>query len=159
MNPFEVFNIELQLNPDLKDLRKKYILLQQNSHIDHGGDEQDSEEINQAYEILKDREKRVSFIINNILQVNLKEHPLSPEFLMDMMEINDLISDSNTKQQAVEILSGLDSNLNLEFQAIDKELKVKGFEGGEYIMKIADWFQRYKYFIRLRKNLQGIEEL
>lgn len=159
MNPFEVFNIELQLNPDLKDLRKKYILLQQNSHIDRGGNEQDSEVINRAYEILKDQEKRVSFIIDNILNINLKEHPLSPEFLMEMMEINDLITDSNTKKQAEEVLLEIDSNLNLEFNTIDKELKVKGFKDLNTVSRIVDWFQRYKYFIRLRKNLQGIEEL
>lgn len=159
MNPFEVFNIEIQLNPDLKELRKKYILLQQNSHIDLGGNEQDSEEINRAYEILKDKENRVTFIINNVLNINLKDHPLSPEFLMDMMEINDLISDSTTRNQAEDVLSEIDSDLNLEFQNIDNELKVKGFEDNGIQLKIVDWFQRFKYFVRLRKNLQGIEEL
>ena len=38
MNPFDLFDIGIELNPDLKDLRKKYIQLQQSSHVDHGGD-------------------------------------------------------------------------------------------------------------------------
>jgi len=159
MNPFDLFNIDIQLNPDLKELRKQYILLQQNSHVDHGGVEQDSEDINTAYEILRDREKRISFILKNILSVNLKDYPLSAEFLMEMMEINDLISDSNTKTEAEKVLLGIESNLDLEFHTIDKELTINGIGDDKSILKIVNWFQQYKYFIRLRKNLRGIEEL
>lgn len=159
MNPFDIFDIGIELNPDLKDLRKKYIELQQSSHVDHGGDEQDSEEINTAYEILKNRDKRISYVINNLLKINLKDFPLSPNFLMEMMELNDLISDTGSKEEAKKSLSELGTNLNLEFIEIDKSVKRSGIELNENRLAIIDWYQRFKYFDRLRKNFEGIEEL
>jgi DnaJ-class molecular chaperone len=159
MNPFDIFDIGIKLNPDLKDLRKKYIELQQSSHVDHGGDEQDSEEINTAYEILKNRDKRISYVINNLLKINLKDFPLSPNFLMEMMELNDLISDTGSKEEAKKSLSELGTNLNLEFIEIDKSVKRSGIELNENRLAIIDWYQRFKYFDRLRKNFEGIEEL
>jgi DnaJ-class molecular chaperone len=159
MNPFDIFDIGIKLNPDLKDLRKKYIELQQSSHVDHGGDEQDSEEINTAYEILKNRDKRISYVINNLLKINLKDFPLSPNFLMEMMELNDLISDTGSKEEAKKSLSELGTNLNLEFIEIDKSVKRSGIELNENRLAIIDWYQRFKYFDRLRKNFEEIEEL
>ncbi len=159
MNPFELFDTTIELNPDLKDLRKKYIKLQQGSHIDNGGVEQDSEVINSAYEILKSREKRISYIINNIFKINLKDYPLPSDFLIDMMELNDLISDTNSKDEAKNRLTEFEINLNLEFQEIEQSVKQIGLEKENNKLFIIDWFQRYKYFDRLRKNFQGIEEL
>jgi len=159
MNPFELFDTTIELNPDLKDLRKKYIKLQQGSHIDNGGVEQDSEVINRAYEILKIREKRIFYIIDNIFKINLRDYPLPSDFLMDMMELNDLISDTNSKDEAKKRLTEFEINLNLEFQEIDQSVKQIGIEKENNKLFIIDWFQRYKYFDRLRKNFQGIEEL
>ncbi len=159
MNPFELFDTKIELNPDLKDLRKKYIKLQQGSHIDNGGVEQDSEVINRAYEILKIREKRIFYIIDNIFKINLRDYPLPSDFLMDMMELNDLISDTNSKDEAKKRLTEFEINLNLEFQEIDQSVKQIGIEKENNKLFIIDWFQRYKYFDRLRKNFQGIEEL
>ena len=159
MNPFELFDIGIELNPDLKDLRKRYIQLQQNSHVDSGGVEQESEEINRAYEILKNRDKRISFVINNLLNVNLKDFPLSPNFLMDMMELNDVISDPASKSEAEKSLTELEANLNYEFLEIDKSVNQGGIKIEENRLAIIDWYQRFKYFDRLRKNFEGIEEL
>jgi len=78
---------------------------------------------------------------------------------MEMMEINDLISDSNTKTEAEKVLLEIESDLDLEFHTIDKELTINGIGDDKSILKIVNWFQQYKYFIRLRKNLGGIEEL
>jgi hypothetical protein len=85
---------------------------------------------------------------------------------MEMMELNDVIDESksgdeNATEQA-------NSGLNAIKSELDNQLSmyIKQWESGELsVSTIGDWselivwYQKMKYWSRLRKNLDGINEI
>ena len=99
---------------------------------------------------------------NNSLNNNL----LPPDFLMDMMELNDVIDESKSgeetaKQQAENQLNGIKSELDnqmSEFIHLWENQKVTVQTMSDWTV-LTVWYQKMKYWSRLRKNLDGINEI
>jgi len=91
---------------------------------------------------------------------------LPADFLMEMMELNDVIDDSKSgdeqaKHQANSELDHIKSELDNQMSEFMKQ-----WDSGETtISSITDWseftiwYQKMKYWSRLRKNLDGINEI
>ncbi len=153
MNAFEVFNLPISVEIDLVNLRKAYIQEQQNAHPDHGGNILDSEQINKAYTILKDRESRIKLILElNQIETN-DATTLPPGFLFEMMEISEMMEDEN-KESFKSKIDELIQTSDAEFLEI-----ARSFDNSEEsIVKLAVWYQKNKYYNRLEKNSKGIQE-
>lgn len=154
MNAFEIFGLPISVDIDLGNLRKLYIQKQQNAHPDQGGDTIESEQINKAYTILKNRESRVKLILE-LNQVDINDSSTLPSgFLFEMMEISEMMeldSPDSIKLKIEELLN----ISSAEFQEISAS-----FENSQVnIMKLAVWYQKNKYYTRLDKNSQGIQEI
>jgi len=166
-NPFEFFDLVPSLSIDAKLLRAKFLEIQRNSHPDFGSDANtDSELANVHFEVLKSPEKRVQVLLelyaNNAINNNL----LPADFLMEMMELNDVIDDS--KSGDVQATQQANSKLNLIESELDNQMNtfIKKWDTGEItVSSISDWseliiwYQKMKYWSRLRKNLDGINEI
>ena len=166
-NPFEFFDLAPSLAIDAKLLRSKFLEIQRNSHPDFGDENNnDSELANTFFEVLKSPEKRIQVLLELYANNSLNNNLLPPDFLMDMMELNDVIDESKSgeetaKQQAENQLNGIKSELDnqmSEFIHLWENQKVT-------IQTITDWteftvwYQKMKYWSRLRKNLDGINEI
>lgn len=154
MNAFEVFNISVSLDIDLTDLRKQYLQKQQNAHPDHGGEIYDSEIINKAYTILKNKESRVQLILElNKIDTN-DSSTLPSGFLFEMMEMSESMEFEEIETTKGKI-DGLLQASNDEFLSLAQTFQ----NTPESIKQLATWYQKNKYYHRLAKNFNGIHEI
>ena len=167
--PFAFFDIEPSLAIDSKQLRMKFLEIQRNSHPDFGGENStDSELANQYYEKLKDPISRIRILFETFDQKSLNDNVLPSDFLMEMMELNDLIDESkfgdeNATKEANAMLDELKQALDQNFDELSKlwetaqmddSVKNEGFWNQHIVL-----YQKYKYWSRLRKNFDGVEEM
>lgn len=105
MNYFELFDIPVTLNIDNSQLSKKYVLLQKKYHPDFytqsDATEQEavlekSSDINKALKIFKNKEQTIKYVLElkGLLQEEEK-FQLPPDFLMEVMELNENLSDDS----------------------------------------------------------------
>ncbi len=166
-NAFEFFDLAPTLAIDAKLLRAKFLKIQRNSHPDFGGDvNTDSELANTYFEVLKSPEKRIQVLLELYANNSLNNNLLPADFLMDMMELNDVIDDSKSgDEQATQLANtGLDQIKS----ALDNQMSefMKQWDLGETTVssmtdwtELTIWYQKMKYWSRLRKNLDGINEI
>ena len=166
-NPFEFFDLAPSLAIDVKLLRSKFLEIQRNSHPDFGDENNnDSELANTFFEVLKSPEKRIQVLLELYANNSLNNNLLPPDFLMDMMELNDVIDESKSgeetaKQQAENQLNGIKSDLDnqmSEFIHLWENQKVTVQTISDWT-ELTVWYQKMKYWSRLRKNLDGINEI
>jgi len=175
MNPFAFFEITPAFQIDIQALRKAFLANQRKWHPDfHAGHPEmyglameKTAANNEAYAILADTYSRLKCLLA-INQIDVdKIQVLPPEFLMEMMDVSDLIEDSQagnqqSKQQAEEMLERYFRENELSLTALsveaDNEAVVHGFDR-ETLLKAAALYQQHRYLCRLRKNLSGIKEL
>ncbi len=168
-NSFEFFDLIPSLFIDDKQLRMKYLEIQRNAHPDlSSNDANDSELANIHYEILKDDIRRFKCLLELHADNKINQNLLEPAFLMDMMELNDEIEmaiagNDNARESANNQLTHIHNALNATLNQLKEQWK-----SGEYLLvKMTEnhwklhvlWYQKYKYWLRLRKNLDGIEEM
>jgi molecular chaperone HscB len=97
---FELFGLEEKINLDSKDLQKRFYALSRELHPDfhHGSTKAEQAQsldasgfLNQAFSTLKDREKRILYLLSrrlgDITDAQKKQTP--PELLMELMEIRE----------------------------------------------------------------------
>jgi len=166
-NPFEFFDLAPSLALDAKILRTKFLEIQRNSHPDFGGESNtDSELANTYFEVLKSPEKRIQVLLELYANNSLNNNLLPADFLMEMMELNDVIDDSKSgDEQATQqansqldyIKSELDNQMS-EYIHLWENQKVTVQTMSDW-SELTIWYQKMKYWSRLRKNLDGINEI
>lgn len=124
-NHFEIFNINPSLDLNMDFIEEKYLELQLKSHpdlmINKSPEAQqkaanDSSNINNAYEILKDPLKRAIYFleINNIFIDSIKPDNM---LLMEIMEIKEEFEMADKKKREV-IKKDLKNKIDLLYQEI-----------------------------------------
>ncbi|MCS7012422.1 MAG: Fe-S protein assembly co-chaperone HscB [Chloroherpetonaceae bacterium] len=126
-NYFELFGLPETLNLDVKELQKRFYALSRAVHPDFHQTATEaqktlsldaSSELNQAFLTLKDREKRLHYVINTYLgELSDAEKKQTPsELLMQLMEIREKLEDfKHRKDDATRI------DLQREVQALRNE--------------------------------------
>lgn len=166
-NAFEFFDLIPSLAIDVKILRSKFLEIQRNSHPDFGVESNtDSELANTYFEVLKSPEKRIQVLLELYANNSINNNLLPANFLMNMMELNDDIDDSKggdekAKLQAENQLNSIKSELDnqmSEFIHLWENQKVSIQTISDWT-ELTTWYQKMKYWSRLRKNLDGINEI
>ena len=157
MNYFELFDIPVTLTVDNSKLAKKYFELQKKYHPDFytqaNVEEQEdvlqkSSEINKALKILKSKEQTIKYVLGlkGLLQEEEK-YQLPPDFLMDVMDLNENLSDDS----AVAI-HALEKEIYASVETI-----IKNYDDAtistEDLLKIKEYYFKKKYLQRILDRL------
>lgn len=173
-NHFEFYNIEERFFIDETKLKQLYLKLSRENHPDFFvGDEEKYDSAleftsknNTAYKALKSFENRLTYILKRNGMLEDKGNKLPPDFLMEMMEINEDIMelkmdfDAN-KYEVVDKKVGDMANLwkgkitELAHLA-DSEEKNKRVE---VLKKIKEFYLKQKYVLRLKESLNTFAQL
>ncbi len=168
MNPFEILGIPESILVDQKMVRQKFLAIQMGEHPDFGSDGELSEKANQAYSVLKNDVERVKTILLLSGSVNLNENGLSPDFLMEMMDLSDEIEDGiagNTEllESVKQKIQNHITELMLELGVFQEMAHSNHWQILDYSPKLLSdlsiWYQKVKYLSRLEKNALGVHEL
>ena len=157
MNYFELFDIPITLNIDNSQLSKKYVELQKKYHPDFytqsDVEEQESvlqksSDINKALKIFRNKEQTIKYVLGlkGLLQEEEK-FQLPPDFLMDVMDLNENLSDGSTiaiNAFEKDIYSGVEKIIeNYDDATISTE----------NLLKIKEYYFKKKYLQRILDRL------
>jgi molecular chaperone HscB len=168
VNYYELFKIPISFEVDQKLLTQRYYALSRENHPDKytlkSTEEQLqalqlSTEINNGFKILRDRQKRIKYLLE-FLGVKFIEgaDKVSQDFLMEIMDINEELMeyqfdpDPNKKAAVLKSIEAMETSLSDRITPI-----MAGIEFQNPDMKaladIKDYYLKSQYLGRLRVNL------
>jgi molecular chaperone HscB len=157
MNHFELFNLPVSLQPDTSQLSKQYFELQRKFHPDRfvQASEEEQEEalqksaqINKAFKTLKDRDETIKYVLQlkGLLEEEEK-YQLSPDFLMEVMELNELREEGDTENIAATI-DQLQQQIYGPVEAIITNYQ-EGITTQEELLQVKEYYFKKKYLDKI----------
>jgi molecular chaperone HscB len=161
---FDLLNIEPSFELDKKALKKTFFKQSKNVHPDHhDGGEDASAGLNDAYETLKDPVKRIRYILVTYLGDNLEKAQLPPEFLMEMMEVNEQVEgmDPNNAEEIERVQSDVQEQIDNQIAAaLEKGASWSPGAADEknILEAVKQDYYKIKYLLRLRETVGNIAD-
>ncbi|MEY4585644.1 MAG: hypothetical protein RIT05_62 [Bacteroidota bacterium] len=164
MNYFELFELPLQFEVDAKKIRPKFLELSRRFHPDFHSQENEVNQqkvmeqsalINKGWQIFQEPLATLHYVLQLLGKIKEQENPvLSADFLMEMMELNERLTEGDQDQQL---------QLKEEINRYKKEL----YEGIKSILKspptvvtdtdlekIKEYYYQQKYLNRIQERIQ-----
>ena len=160
MNYYELFDLPVSPSVDQKLVAKKYIELQRKSHPDFYQNALENEkeevmlhsaEINKGYKILKDPQLTIEYflITKGAIQTDEK-YSLPPDFLMEMMDLNELMLEKGGSDVTEKVKTFEDSI----FGSVRHLLQSTTVEWSEEdLQKLKEYYYKKKYLERILDRL------
>lgn len=167
MNYFEFYNIKPSFYIDEEYLKKMFYQYSKDFHPDFHALKSEEEQQkmldlstlnNKSFYVLKSFNTRLEYLlkIKGVL-VEEEKYALAPDFLMEMMEMNEEIMDlsfdpdeaktEQLKQKAKSIEEGIEEEIRQKAKSYDES------EEEPILMEIKDLWYRKKYLLRIRDSL------
>ncbi|MEI8054149.1 MAG: Fe-S protein assembly co-chaperone HscB [Bacteroidota bacterium] len=159
MNYFELFEFSEAPLVNKSDLSRRYFELQKKFHPDYFTDATEAEKeevlemssaVNKAFVIFKNEQKTVEYFLQLRGMAEDEKYKLSPDFLMEMMEINEMLDEGNrhlVKEKIDEMGSKMESEIRPVLQSFSSETAASDLE------IIKDYYYKKKYLNRILDRL------
>jgi molecular chaperone HscB len=159
MNYFELFDLPVSVHIDKGRLAKKYFELQKKYHPDFFVQEDEytqqdalekTSELNKAFKILKDPDATMQYLLKlkGMLQEEEK-YPLPPGFLMEVMELNENLSENSAADIAV-----FEKDIYAEVKNIIENYSDET-TSTEDLLKLKEYYYKKKYLQRILDRIDG----
>ena len=159
MNYFELFDMPVSLQVDKNALAKKYVALQKKYHPDfytQANEEEQadaleqSSQINKALKIFKNSDETIKYVLQlkGLLEEEEK-YQLPPDFLMEVMELNEELSE-NSQQQVTD----LETEIYSPVKAIIENFNDSTTTTAE-LLKVKEYYYKKKYLQRILDRIDG----
>ncbi len=168
-NYFTLYHLPVTFRPDQAAVKNTFYELSRLYHPDRfaqAGGAELAEALrmaavnNEAYKTLKSSDATMAYILKlNGLVEDEEKYALPPAFLMEMMDINEAISEYETAPENEDARQMAINSLNeqLELWEDATELLVQRFEQGEkekeLLLQIKDQYFRKKYLLRIKERI------
>jgi molecular chaperone HscB len=158
MNYFELFDIPVSLKVDKNSLAQKYFALQKKYHPDFFTQAteyeqaealEQSSQINKALKVLKNEMETIKYVLQlkGLLEEEEK-YQLPPAFLMEVMELNEELSE-NSQQQ----INTLENEIYTPVKGIIESFK--DTTTTEELLKVKEYYYKKKYLQRILDRMGG----
>jgi len=112
---------------------------------------------NDAYKTLKNSDATIAYVLKmHGLLEDEEKYALPPAFLMEMMDINEAISDYEQEPDNAAMIANaaamLDEQLN-DWDAATEKLTTTYKEDNEVLLQIKDQYFRKKYLLRIKERI------
>lgn len=167
MEFFELFDIAPDLFPDSSELKSKFYALSRKYHpdINQVNDPEAylavmemSGKVNTAYKTLSNLDSRLKYMLDQHQMLEDKNEALPPDFLMEMMELNEEMMeatiDEDKKKALIEQLDTLEEDTLKVLQTAWQSRNSETLEALT-LEKIKTCYYQRKYLLRIRKNLNS----
>jgi molecular chaperone HscB len=164
MNYFELYDIPESLQPDKNVVKQKFYQLSRQYHPDFytqqtEGEQADSLEmsslINKAFKVFQNPDATIKYVlqIKGLLEEEEK-YELTPDFLMEVMELNEQLMDAKIEDDkaAIEKVKAGINTLQAEiFEPVKTivETYTEGATPTEDLLKVKEYYFKKKYLNRI----------
>lgn len=167
MNYFDLFELPVHLKIDKATLHKKFIELSKKYHPDYFANEsaeiqadvlEKSAQLNKAFKTLQHPDETIKYVLlqKGLLQEEEK-YELPPDFLMEVMDINEQLMDADDTPAVTAIGTAIDS-LQTEIYA-PVETIITNYQEAvttqEELLQVKGYYYKKKYLDRIRQQLAG----
>ncbi len=157
MNYFELFEIPLSLNVDKSKLAKKYFELQKQYHPDFytQSDEAEQQEvlekssaINKGLKIFQNKDSTIKYVLQlkGLLEEDEK-YPLPPDFLMEVMELNE-----NLGPDSITAIAAFEDDIYSSVHTIIEQYDDATVSEAD-LLKVKEYYFKKKYLQRILDRL------
>lgn len=175
MNYFELYNIPPGFRPDGAEVKRKFYELSRKYHPDRfslADDAAKKEALrmsalnNEAYKILSDPDATMAYMLRqqNMLEEEEK-YNLPPDFLMEMMELNETLSDYEMEPENESLRSQATESLQEQLDSwqneVDGLLVRYDAENPDpaLLQQLKDRYFRKKYLLRIKQRIDRFATL
>lgn len=161
MNYFELFELPVSLQVEKMGLSKKYFELQKKFHPDfYTQDEADAQKdaleqssmINKALKTLQKPQETIKYVLQlKGLIEDEEKYQLQPDFLMEMMELNEKLLEEDAEEFRMEV-DVLENTLYKEVQNIIENYNDSTVTNHE-LLKVKEYYFKKKYLQRILDRL------
>ena len=169
-NYYELFQLPVSFEVDLKDLSDRYRTLQSSIHPDKFANASDLERrlsvqqsarINEAFQTLKNPLRRARYLLElNGVDMNADtDTSMDPMFLMQQMELRERLEAVNDSAHPAEELLEINNDIDEILEGIIRELKTIFCDAAVDDLKTArDCVRRMQFMTRLQEEAEVMEE-
>lgn len=167
-NYFSLFELPLSLRPDAAEVKKMFYKLSKQYHPDRVAQTDEAAKadvlqkaamVNDAYKTLSDPDKTMAYVLRLYQMLEEEEkYELPPAFLMEMMELNEAVSDYEDAPENTSLKIQAEQALAEQLEAWENEVQqlILMFEQAEekesVLRKIKDFYFRKKYLLRIKER-------
>jgi molecular chaperone HscB len=161
MNYFELFGLPIGFQLDRAKLRQSFMEVQKESHPDKFVGEGDFEQqnalersalANKGFSILNNTDKLLPYVleIKGILTPEEK-YNLDPEFLMEMMDLNEAWMEADSQEQKEQIIHQINTIQSEIYAPIEKYMEMDQIDPltQEELLQIKEYYFKKKYLQRI----------
>lgn len=165
MNYFELYQLPISFTPDKAAVKKKFYELSRTYHPDfHGGASIEQKEevlalsaqVNKAFQIFNDENALIKYILmeKGLLQEEEK-YQLSPEFLMEVMDINELLMDATDPSQTENIKAQIETLKYTIYEPVKTIMAnyQEGISSQKELLQVKEYYYQKKYLDRILAEL------
>lgn len=165
MNHFELYQIPISFQPDLKLVKKRFYQLSRTYHpdffVNDSADEKAknlalSAQVNKAYQIFQDENTLIKYLLmEKGLLKEEEKYQLSPDFLMEVMDLNELLMDADdplTKQSIQTTLNTLQNKIYEPVKTIITNYQ-EGISTEKELLQVKEYYYQKKYLDRILVEL------
>jgi molecular chaperone HscB len=165
MNFFELFNIPVQLKVNTSLLSKKFIELSRKFHPDYFINEsqeaqaealEKSAMLNKALKTFQQPDETIKYVLKEkgLLQEEEK-YELPPDFLMEVMEINEELMDVDDTEPGTGLIQKIELLENEIYTPVKKTMEnyQEGITTEKELMQVKEYYYKKKYIERIKKQL------
>ena len=159
MNYYDLFEIPISVSIDRALLSKRYFELQKSFHPDYFtmADEAEQEAalektalLNKAFKIFKDADATIKYLLQMKEMLTEEEkYPLSPDFLMEVMELNESLSAGTAAQ-----ISAMEEDIYAPVTNIIANYNDAKVTTDE-LLKLKEYYFKKKYLQRILDRIDG----
>ena len=165
MNYFELFDIPVQLRVDIAPLHKKFFALSRQFHPDYFVNATPAEQaealeksalLNKAYKTFKNPDETIKYVLfeKGLLQEEEK-YELPPDFLMEVLEINEQLMDADHENTANQVKLAIDRLQSEIYEPVQKTVEnyQEGHTSQEELLRVKEYYYKKKYLDRIAREL------
>jgi len=165
MNYFELFDLAQSFQPDQALVKKKFYQLSRHYHPDFygNGSEEEKEKalemsalVNKAYQTLQNQDLLVKYVLKEAgLLEEDEKYQLSPDFLMEVMDLNEQLMDADEPETKTAIKNSIDQLNTQIYEPVKATLE--NHPGNtltqEKLLQVKEFYFRKKYLDRILAEL------
>lgn len=167
MNYFELFDIPVQLKVNTALLSKKFFEMSKQFHPDYFANENDEVQaealeksalLNKAWKTFQNPDGTIKYVLQEKgLLEEEEKYELPPDFLMEVLEINEALMDADEPDVVIRLKSTI-GNLQSGIYEPVKEV-VENYKDGvtteKELLQVKQYYYKKKYLDRINRQLSA----